>query len=84
MRQQLLKAGVTNIDAVLYTHDHADQSGGIDDLRVFALRKRERVKLKIFMQHLFLILQLLLLRADYFTIKHLKHLKSTKKNLQKK
>jgi len=43
MRQQLLKAGVTNIDAVLYTHDHADQSGGIDDLRVFALRKRERV-----------------------------------------
>ena len=43
MRQQLLKAGVTNLDAVLYTHDHADQSGGIDDLRVFALRKRERV-----------------------------------------
>ena len=43
MRQQLLKAGVTNIDAVLYTHDHADQSGGIDDLRVFALRKRERI-----------------------------------------
>ena len=43
MRQQLLKAGVKKIDAVLYTHDHADQSGGIDDLRIFALRKRERV-----------------------------------------
>ena len=43
MRQQLLKANVGNLDAVLYTHDHADQTGGIDDLRVFALMKRKRV-----------------------------------------
>ena len=42
MRQQLLKASVTNIDAVLYTHDHADQSGGIDDLSICS-KKRERV-----------------------------------------
>ncbi len=43
MRQQLLNAKVDHLDAVLYTHDHADQSGGIDDLRVFALRKMARV-----------------------------------------
>ena len=44
IRNQLLKANVKNIDAVLYTHDHADQSGGIDDLRVFALRRRKKVQ----------------------------------------
>ena len=43
IRNQLLRANVNSMDAVLYTHDHADQSGGIDDLRVFALRKRKRV-----------------------------------------
>ena len=43
LRNQLLKTNVKQIDAVLYTHDHADQSGGIDDLRIFALGKRERV-----------------------------------------
>ena len=43
MRQQLINAKVINLDAVLYTHDHADQTGGIDDLRAFALRNRKRV-----------------------------------------
>jgi phosphoribosyl 1,2-cyclic phosphate phosphodiesterase len=38
VREQLLDAGVTCIDAVLWTHDHADQAHGIDDLRPFALR----------------------------------------------
>lgn len=33
MREQLLDAGVDRIDAVLYTHDHADHVHGIDDLR---------------------------------------------------
>lgn len=33
MRQQLLDAGVGDIDRVIVTHDHADHCHGIDDLR---------------------------------------------------
>lgn len=33
MREQLLAAGIYEIDAVLWTHDHADHCHGIDDLR---------------------------------------------------
>lgn len=33
LREQLLDAGVSRVDAVLYTHDHADHLHGIDDLR---------------------------------------------------
>jgi phosphoribosyl 1,2-cyclic phosphate phosphodiesterase len=33
MRQQLLDADVAGVDAVVWTHDHADHCHGIDDLR---------------------------------------------------
>jgi phosphoribosyl 1,2-cyclic phosphate phosphodiesterase len=33
MREQLLAASIGNLDAVLWTHEHADHTHGIDDLR---------------------------------------------------
>jgi phosphoribosyl 1,2-cyclic phosphate phosphodiesterase len=37
LRLQLLAAGIEEIDAVWYTHFHADHTHGIDDLRVFSM-----------------------------------------------
>jgi phosphoribosyl 1,2-cyclic phosphate phosphodiesterase len=42
MRLQTAQAGAKRIDAVLYTHDHADQCNGIDDLRAFYIRHQRR------------------------------------------
>jgi phosphoribosyl 1,2-cyclic phosphate phosphodiesterase len=33
LREQLLDAGVSDVEAVIWTHDHADHCHGIDDLR---------------------------------------------------
>ena len=41
LRLQLLAAGVASVDAVLFTHDHADHVHGIDDLRVMSQRNGE-------------------------------------------
>jgi phosphoribosyl 1,2-cyclic phosphate phosphodiesterase len=43
MREQLLGAGVEWVDGVLYTHEHADHTHGIDDLRVLAINRGRRV-----------------------------------------
>jgi phosphoribosyl 1,2-cyclic phosphate phosphodiesterase len=40
LRLQLLACGISQVDAVLYTHEHADHLNGIDDLRVFSVRAR--------------------------------------------
>ena len=39
LRLQLMAAGIDRIDAVLYTHDHADHVHGIDDIRAFTIRR---------------------------------------------
>lgn len=43
MREQLLSARATRLDAVLLSHEHADQIHGIDDLRALVLRHRKRI-----------------------------------------
>jgi phosphoribosyl 1,2-cyclic phosphate phosphodiesterase len=43
LREQLIDANVDHIDAVFYTHEHADQSHGIDDLRSVVLHQRRRI-----------------------------------------
>ncbi|PHR60268.1 MAG: phosphoribosyl 1,2-cyclic phosphodiesterase [Robiginitomaculum sp.] len=43
MREQLLAAECRHLDAVLYTHDHADQTHGIDDLRQICYMMRKRI-----------------------------------------
>lgn len=43
MRDQLLDAGVSQIDAVVYTHSHADHVHGLDDLRQLSFNARARI-----------------------------------------
>jgi len=43
LREQLIDAHVDHIDAVFLTHEHADQTHGIDDLRSVVLHQRRRI-----------------------------------------
>ncbi len=45
LRQQLLDAGVERLDGVLITHEHADHTHGIDDLRPLFIKNRRQVDL---------------------------------------
>jgi phosphoribosyl 1,2-cyclic phosphate phosphodiesterase len=42
-REQLLASRLTALDGVIYTHDHADHTHGIDDLRMVAFAMKKRV-----------------------------------------
>lgn len=43
LREQLLSVRAEALDAVLFTHDHADHTHGIDDLRMVAYAMKRRV-----------------------------------------
>jgi len=43
LREQLLDANVDWVDGVLFTHEHADHTHGIDDLRPLFVKNRRRV-----------------------------------------
>ena len=43
LRVQLLKEKITSISRVLYSHMHADQTHGINDLRVFYLKNKKKI-----------------------------------------
>ena len=43
MREQMLSADVRHLDGAWYTHEHADHTHGIDELRGYFLRQRQRI-----------------------------------------
>jgi phosphoribosyl 1,2-cyclic phosphate phosphodiesterase len=43
LREQLLAADVRRLDAILFTHDHADHTHGIDDVRPLVIAMRQRI-----------------------------------------
>jgi len=45
LRLQLISSGFSQVDAVVYTHEHADHINGIDDLRIFSVRQRRPLPL---------------------------------------
>ena len=57
LRQQLLRHNIKKIDKVIYSHMHADQTHGINDLRSFYINSRKQIN--VF--------------ADYATSKYLKN-----------
>ncbi len=38
-REQMLRTGITTLNAVLWTHDHADQAHGLDDIRAMTFAR---------------------------------------------
>lgn len=43
LREQLIDAEVPDLDAVVFTHEHADHTHGIDDLRPMVIQHRRRI-----------------------------------------
>ena len=45
LRNQALRENINRVNAVLYTHTHADHLHGIDDLRAFCVLQRQQIPL---------------------------------------
>ena len=43
-RQQMLREGVAELDAILFTHHHKDHTGGLDDVRAFNFNHYPRIR----------------------------------------
>lgn len=44
-RQQMLRANVANVDAILLTHNHKDHTGGLDDIRAFNYHEKRATRI---------------------------------------
>ena len=42
-RQQMLTSGCTQLDAILFTHEHADHTAGLDDIRPFFFKQKKDI-----------------------------------------
>jgi phosphoribosyl 1,2-cyclic phosphate phosphodiesterase len=42
-RQQMLTSGCTQLDAILFTHEHADHTAGLDDIRPFFFKQKKPI-----------------------------------------
>lgn len=47
IREQLNDVGIRSLDGVIFSHDHADQTHGLDDLRMIAILQKSRVKVHL-------------------------------------
>ena len=45
IRSQFISNGIKKLDAVLYSHEHSDQTSGIFELRPFAWKKKEKINI---------------------------------------
>ena len=61
IKKQFLDNNISNVDYVLYTHEHADQTNGIFELRPFYWFKRKKINIYAEKK----TLRLLMKRHDY-------------------
>ena len=64
LRQQMIKNNINKIDKVYYSHMHADQTHGINDLRSFFINNKkpidvfaDHITIKIFKKNIFILFQ---------------------------
>ena len=51
LRFQLIKNKIKKIDKVFFSHMHADQTHGINDLRIFLLKRKKRFQFMLILLH---------------------------------